>query len=243
MFLLVAGHLSRRGPNWGAVRRNAVVLAVTGALTGLDWVCLFQAYRCTSVAVATLCYYMAPVFLLLATPFALGERLRARKVACIVVAMAGMVLVSGVVGSDVSASQLKGVGLALFGAVLYAVVVLLNMRVEGVDGRELATTQLVMAFVVTVPYMFLAGEATLAGANPRTIPCLLVLGVIVTGYAYSLYYGSIPHLPGQTVAIFGYLDPLVAVTLSVVVLGEPLGLLGAIGAVMILGATFVAGYD
>ena len=72
---------------------------------------------------------------------------------------------------------------------------------------------------------------------------LLLVGVLHTGISYALYFGSMDHLKAQTVAIFSYIDPVVAIILSAVLLKERMGLLGAVGAVLILGSTLVSELD
>ena len=71
-------------------------LLLSGALLGFNWILLFEAYRYTSVAVATLCYYMAPMLVVLVSPVLFRERITAKKMICVAVALCGMVLVSGV---------------------------------------------------------------------------------------------------------------------------------------------------
>ena len=69
---------------------------------------------------------------------------------------------------------------------------------------------------------------------------VLVVGILHTGIAYALYFGSMSSLSAQTVALFSYIDPVVAIILSAVVLKEPMGITGVLGAVMILGSTLVS---
>ena len=75
---------------------------------------------------------------------------------------------------------------------------------------------------------------------PVSIVCLLVLGFFHTGFAYAMYFGSMKALRAQTIAIFSYIDPVIAIILSVTVLHEPFNLLSAIGALLILGAAFIS---
>ena len=65
---------------------------------------------------------------------------------------------------------------------------------------------------------------------------LVVAGVVHTGIAYALYFGAIPLLPAQTTALYSYIDPVLAVVLSMAVLREPMSPAAVVGAVMILGA-------
>jgi len=66
------------------------------------------------------------------------------------------------------------------------------------------------------------------------------VGILHTGVAYALYFGSMDHLRAQTIALFSYIDPVVAILLSALVLLEPVGPLSLIGAVLVLGSTLVS---
>ena len=68
VFLLGVVALTKKKPDWAGIRKNGLVLVLSGAFLGFNWVFLFESYRCTSVATATLCYYMAPILVILASP-------------------------------------------------------------------------------------------------------------------------------------------------------------------------------
>ena len=82
LFLLLFSRLRRRGASRRIPRRELLLLAVTGAMIGFNWMLLFEAYNHTSVAVATLCYYMQPTIVILLSPAVFRERLTGRKLAC-----------------------------------------------------------------------------------------------------------------------------------------------------------------
>ncbi|MGN1267710.1 MAG: DMT family transporter [Dorea sp.] len=239
MLMLILAKGSR--PSGQAIKKNIKILIIAGAFLGINWILLFEAYRYTSVATATLCYYMAPVFMILVSPFVVGERLTKKKVFCAVTAVIGMVLVSGIL--DVGAieiSELKGIIFALAAAVLYAAVVMISKRLENIDGTDVTLMQLVISAIVLVPYVLLVDRIGNVSFTPVSIAMLLVIGVVHTGIAYALYYSSIGNLKAQTIALFSYIDPVVAVLLSVLVLREEMSVAKMIGAILILGATILS---
>lgn len=224
-----------------AIRRALPVLILTSAALGVNWILLFEAYNYTSVATATLCYYFAPMFIILASPLMLRERMTARKMLCVLVAFTGMVFVSGVLKVGVSgASELKGVALALLAAVLYALIVILNKRLADLPAFDRTILQLGLSAVVLLPYVLLTepvGELTFTGIS---LLLLLVMGIVHTGFAYALYFGSLPEVKAQTAAILSYIDPVVAVLLSALLLREHMDALGVAGAVLVIGAAVVS---
>ena len=222
-------------------RRTLLGLVVSGALIGINWMLLFEAFNHTTVAVATLCYYMEPTIVMLLSPLIFRERLTVRKSVCAAVAIAGMVLVSGVIGDSGSrGGSLRGVLLGLGAAVFYSAVVIMNKKIRGVDAYRKTTVQLLSAGLVMVPYLFLTGGFSTNGFSPAAVILLLVVGILHTGIAYVLYFGSMDGLRVQSVALLSYIDPVSALLFSAFLLREPLSLLNIIGAVMIIGSAVIS---
>ena len=240
LFLLLVMVLRKRGMNRAAVRRKLAMLCLSGAAIGVNWILLFEAYNYTSVATATLCYYLAPMFVILASPLVVGERLTAKKLICVLAALLGMVFVSGVLESGGGSSDLKGVLLGLGAAVLYASVVLMNKQLGDVPAYDRTIVQLGSSAAVLLPYVLLTENIGALTFTPGTIGLLLVVGIVHTGIAYALYFGSLMQLKAQTAAILSYIDPVVAVLLSALVLREHMSLLSGLGAILVLGAAVVS---
>jgi len=239
-FLLVLMMIRRSRPDGAAIRRNLALLVVSGAVLGFNWILLFEAYRYTTVATATLCYYMAPMIVVLLSPVLLGERLTCAKLLCVLAALGGMALVSGVLDAGFAAAELKGAALGLGAAALYAGVILLNKRLGDVSAYDRTVMQLCAAAVVLLPYVLLTEDMSAVQMNAGSAAMLLLVGVLHTGVAYALYFGSMSSLRAQTVAIMSYIDPVVAILVSWLVLGEALGMIGAAGAMLVLGAAFIS---
>lgn len=238
VFLLALLLLRRQRLSLGGIRRNLLPLLLSGAVLGFNWLLLFEAYQYTTVATATLCYYMAPSFVLLASPL-LGERLTRRRAVCAAVALGGMALVSGAAeGGLPTGGEGKGIALGLAAAALYAAVVLLNKRLRDIPAYDRTIVQLGVATLVLLPY---APEgAGILTADGRTLALLLILGIVHTGLAYALYFGTAAILPAQTLALFSYIDPIVAVLLSALLLREEMGAAQWLGAAAVLGATLAS---
>ena len=234
--LLRGGRLSLE-----AIRANLWRLLLSGILMGFNWILMFEAYRYTTIAAATLCYYMAPVFTLAAAPLALKERLTLRKALCLAAALLGMVFVSGVARTGFSgAAQWHGAALALAAAVLYATIVVMNKQMRGVGAYDRTIVQIGVAGVVLIPYVALTESLAAVAFTPAVVVLLLVAGLIHTGFAYALYFSSVDFLPAHSLALMSYLDPVVAVLLSALVLREPMTFHDILGAVLILCAAIIA---
>lgn len=238
--LLIIIKLKKEKLSVSAIRENAVMLVCSGAFIGINWILLFEAYNYTTVAVATLCYYMAPVIIMLLSPVVLKERLSLKKFICIMVALFGMVLVSGVLGEKNESSDFRGVLFGLGAAVFYATVILMNKKLVHVPTYDKTIVQLGSAGLVLVPYVLLMGNAAQGEITAFAIFMVLVVGIVHTGITYALYFGSIAALPAQTAALFSYIDPVVAIVLSAFILSEKMGMMEIIGTVCVLCATAIS---
>jgi len=225
----------------GIGRKNALLLMLSGAFIGVNWILLFEAYNYTSVAVATLCYYMQPTIVILLAPLIFRERLTVRKLSCACVSLFGMVLVSGLIDGG-GAGDIRGVLLALGSALFYSSVVILNKLIHMENAYQKTVLQLLSAAVVLLPYILLTGRGG-QEISAVSVIMLLIVGIFHTGFAYALYFGSMGRLSAQSVAVMSYIDPASALILSAVILGERLTVYGIIGAVMIIGAALISEMD
>lgn len=236
-FLLLLCAARKTPPDKAAIRRNLKWLLPCGIAMGFNWILLFEAYRYTTVAVATLCYYLSPVIILLLSPLVLKERLTALKAGCIALALVGMFLVSGVVQSGGSDFNATGIALGLGAALFYAFIVLCSKQLRDISSYDTTIMELGISAVVMVVYNLLTVDLAALTCPPLGLVSLAVVAVFHTGVCYALYFGSIAALPAQTSALFSYIDPVVAILLSALVLREPMDTLSIIGAVLILGST------
>lgn len=225
--------IRRENPFSAKLRREILLLLLSGGAMGINWILLFEAYRYTTVSTATLCYYFAPVIVTLLSPILFREALTPRQILCFFMATLGLVLITGVEGRGNLTGILFGLGAAAF----YAAVVLLNKYIRHTAGIQRTFLQFLAAIVILIPYVAATGGVTLSRLNSIGWVCLLVVGIFHTGITYCLYFSSLKAIPGQSAAILSYIDPLVAVLISVTVLQEPLSWQQALGGTLILGFT------
>lgn len=242
LFILVFCLLSKKKIRHGLAGKTIGLLILTGAMIGVNWIALFEAFNFTSVPTATLFYYMQPTFVVILSPIFLKESISVKKGICALLALAGMVFVSGFVENGMpQGGELKGILLALLAAILYASVVMINKKMPGLDPNEKTMIQLVSAGIILIPYVCMTEDLMAVAWDPKTIVLILVVTFIHTGIAYVLFFGSMDALKGQTIAILSYLDPIFALILSSIIFPEErLSLWGIIGAALILGAAFVS---
>lgn len=234
--------IRRKKLDAAAVKKNFPLLLLSGAAIGFNWIFLFEAYNYTTVATATLCYYLAPILVILAAPFVIGEKLTLRKALCALTALIGMVFVSGILEPNdlVDVDRTKGILFGIAAAVLYASVILINKKMAPIPALDKTMFQLGFASLALVPYILLTVSAASLSCNVTSAVLLLIMGAFHTGISYLLYFGSMGDLKAHTVALFSYIDPVLAIILSALLLKEPMTIWGILGAVMILGAALVS---
>lgn len=219
------------------IKKEVPLLLVSGMAMGINWILLFEAYKYTTVSVATLSYYFAPVIVTLVCPFLFKEKLTSKQIICFVMSTLGIVMITGIGDVGESGTHMIGILFGLGAAMFYATVILINKFIKGVEGLHRTFLQFIAAITILVPYVAATSGVNLHLLDGLGWGSLLVVGIVHTGITYCLYFSSLKELPGQKVAILSYIDPLVAILISVTLLGETMTVLQAIGGALILGFT------
>ena len=237
-FILMYLKLKHRKIDREAVCRNLFWLSAGGIGLGLNWIFLFAAYTTTTVAIASLCNYMAPAIVVLIAPLLLHEPLEKRKLPCVAAALVGIILVSGVWNGSVG--SISGVIMGLAAALCFVGIVICNRKIHDIDAMDKSVVQLAVSALTILPYVLVRNfHASLQWTLPSVL-IILMLGAIHTGVAYCLYFSGMGSLPVHTVAILGYLEPVVSVLCSALFLHESMGPAGWAGAVLIIGAAVLS---
>ena len=232
LFLLI----TKQKIPFAKIKKEVPLLLASVMSMGINWILLFEAYMYTTVSNATLSYYFAPVIVTLVCPILFKEKLTGKQIICFAMSTLGLVMITGI-GSAGNGKDFVGILFGLGAALFYATVILLNKFIKNVEGIHRTFLQFLSAIVILLPYVCLTSGVTLGALNSKGWINLLIVGLIHTGITYCLYFSSLKELPGQKAAILSYIDPLVAVLISVILLGEPMTLLQAAGGGLILGFT------
>lgn len=241
VFLLSFSIMGKQKISISRISENALPLILSGVAIGFNWILLFQAYKYTTVSIATISYYFAPMFVIIAAPFILKERLTGSKLACLIAALIGIVMILNSGESSGGVSQnIKGIIYGLSGAALYATVVLTNKFIKGLSGFETTLIQLVVSAITLVPFIIYRGElAKVSSIGIKGIMFVLIVGVIHTGIAYLLYFTAMKSLESHSIAILSYIDPISAVVFSTLLLSEDITAVQIIGGIIVLSSTFL----
>lgn len=233
LFLLVT---KNRIP-FGKIKKQLPVLIISGIAMAFNWILLFEAYNYTTVSAATLSYYFAPVIVTVLCPILFKEKMGIKQWLCFIMSTVGIVLITGIGSFDTGSNHFLGILFGLGAACLYATVIILNKFTKGVDGIHRTFIQFVSAVIALCPYVLFTSGINITGLDKKGIALLLVVGLVHTGITYCMYFSSLKDLTGQKAAILSYIDPLVAVLCSALILHETMTVTQIVGGVLILGFT------
>lgn len=236
---LIGGYLLITGNKipFQTIKKDIPFLILSGMAMGINWMLLFEAYKYTTVSIATLSYYFAPVIVTLVCPILFKEKMSVKQVVCFVMSTLGIVMITGIGDVSTSGTNIIGILFGLGAAMFYATVILVNKFIKTVEGLHRTFLQFVAAIIILVPYVAATSGINLGLLDTIGWGALLVVGIVHTGITYCLYFSSLNELPGQKVAILSYIDPLVAIIISVTLLGESMTVMQVIGGALILGFT------
>lgn len=240
LFLTLVFIIMKKKISWTLVKSNAFILLLSSIALGGNWVFLYQSYDHTTIANATLGYYFAPVFVMLLSPFVLKEQLSIKKIVCIIIATMGLVLI---VGEGVSASKtndILGLSYGLIAAAFYAALMLLNKFIKDMGRIELTIIQLGLTALLLMPYVFFTKGFSILEVSTSSIPFILILGIVNTGIGFWLFFSGMEKLKGQSIAMLSYVDPIVAILISAMILQEKMTLIQMLGGALLLASTFVS---
>lgn len=220
-------------------RKSVLIYMISGGLIGLAWTALFYGYSHTSIATAVIIYNMCPVYVMILAPFVLHEQRSRIHSIVIAFSLVGLLFIVGT--SNFDGGNLLGVLMSGISGMIYAVIVLVNRKIKvKIESNTATFIQMSGAAIVLVPFVWSSGPIeSLIALNPLAILLTLILGIIHTGLAYSLYFSTYHHMKSIDIVTFSYLEPVFALVVSIIFLSEHLTMTQVVGASLILGSTII----
>lgn len=241
VFLILISLINKDKINKEILKMNLLILCLSGIALGINWITLFQAMKYTTIANAILSYYFAPVLITVFSAVLFKEKMSIKNIICLFGAILGLFLImkSGDLETVGGFNHIKGILYGLAGAVIYAIIVILNKYIKELSGFQSTLIQLSIATIVLIPMVFGRNSININAIDIKTWILILIIGIVHTGIAYVLYFSSIKDVKGQSIAILGYLDPIVAILTSFLLLGEPMGVAQILGGLLILSTAYI----
>jgi drug/metabolite transporter (DMT)-like permease len=213
-------------------------VVLIGVTLAAHWFLYFVTIKLSSVAVAVLMAYLAPIAIALLAPFVLPERRSRVALVALLPAAAGVALVA-FSGEEGGAVRPLALVTGLFTAATYAALVLMTKRiVSDVPVLTLSFWNYAIAAVAISP-LLLDADRVIPTANE--LPAVLALGVVFTALSGYLYIWSLRHVTAQTIGILAYIEPVSAALMAWAFLDESLNWQIVVGGALVIaaGATVV----
>lgn len=231
--------ITKQKINFKSIKKELIIIAISGMAMGFNWIFLFESYKYTSVSIATLSYYFAPIIVTIVCPIIFKEKMTIKQIICFLISTLGIILITDLKNITSNNNHFIGVLLGLTAAVLYATVIILNKSIKSIGGIHRTFIQFLSAIIVLLPYVLLTSGITINNLNSNGWINLLIVGIVHTGITYCLYFISLKEISGQSVAILSYIDPVVAILISIFILHESMTILQFIGGGLIIVFTLI----
>ncbi len=242
LFLLAVLALKKEKLDFAAIRKNLVPLAVSGMLLAVTMCLLYESYAYLTVGTATMFFNTAPIIVVALSPLLFKEKLSGFKLACIGIAIVGVVCISGIIENGLPKTMAEAIGLiiAMTGACTYAAVMIVNKKIHDIPAFDKTIVQLLSFPLILVPYNLVTGSFSGFTITPWFAFLLLIMGVVYGGVSYLLYFGNLDKIPSATAALLCYLEPVTAILVSALILRETVTVINLLGAALILGAAIAS---
>ena len=215
-----------------ALRRHRARTVVLGLLLALHWALFFETVKRSSVAVAILTVYTAPIFLAVLAPLFLPERRSRVGIVALTISAPGLVLIA--LGGEAGGKGVDPVAIAtgIGAALLYAVIVIAQKdTLRSVSPFALAFWQYVTAAVALAPALLAADRALPRGAEWGY---LVLMGSVLTATVGVVYLLCLRNVTAQAAGLLGYVEPVSASVLAWAILGQTIGWQVALGGAAVL---------
>lgn len=242
-FLLLFYIMRKQRLNFTFLKHYKWLIIISSFALAGNWVFLFQSYQYTSIANATLGYYFGPIIVLLLSPFILKEALSKKSVLCIIASLIGLIFILSNGFLQPGSNDVLGILISMLAGSCYACLMLTNKFIKQGSRMDLTIFQLGITALILLPFVFGVGGGFEIHTQISAIPFILILGVVNTGIGFWLFFSGMEKLNGQNIALLSYIDPLVAIFISGLILREQFTMLQIIGGIILIASTFLSEFS
>ena len=214
--------------------KEYLILSMSGLFIALNWFFFFRAIKITTIASATMSYYVAPVIVTLLSVFLLKESINKKTLVAVGLSFSGVILMTLMGSQKGSNFSIVGGGYGLIAAFFYALVTISVKKLKDVPSQKISLFQMGISSLIFLPVI-----RHMNTFNTISLTLMIIVGVIHTCIALNLYFEGIKRIKVQHVGVLSYIDPLGAVILGGLFFNEMPGIPTIIGGGMILSATYI----
>jgi len=223
------------------LRENKRYIFLLGILQAGTMLSYFISVKYTTVAIAALLLYTAPIYVTLLSPLLLNEPIARRSLSALVLSLSGVILIiqPGAVFQDMDGMYATGLLCGLISGLLYACMILTSRYLKGYyTGTAQAAWAIIITLIIFLPY----STAISSGVLLDNLHLLILLGLLPTAASLTLYFSGLAHVRAQNASIIALLEPASAVVFAAIILSQPITSSVLVGGGLILvGALVVSG--
>jgi len=216
-------------------KRDYFYLTILGVILAIHWVTFFQAIQVSTVAVGLLSFSTFPVFTTFLEPYFFKEKIKLPDIAIAFITFLGVSLVipKFELGNNITQGVLWGIASGF----TFAILSILNRKyVKDYSALVIVFYQDSIATIVLIPFLFISKPIFLL----NNILLLVLLGIVFTATAHSLFIKGLTNVKAQTASIITSLEPVYGIIFAIIILSEIPTTRVILGGAIILGATFYA---
>lgn len=236
LFILSIMFVLKDLPDIKSIKKNSLMLIISGIALGLNWIFLFAGYK-YAISITSLCNYTAPIMVVIISSFIYKEKLNIKQILCVLFAFIGIVLLSGLFDGHIN-GDIHCFIYGFLAAGGFVVIVFCNRNMHDIKPLDKTVVQLFVSILTVLPFV-IVNSSFPTSLDRTSIIILIMMGVINTGLAYIFYFNSIDKLPVHKVAIIGYIEPVLSILIGAIVFNEQLSIFGIIGTILILVSALV----
>ncbi len=216
-------------------KRDYLYLAILGLVLALHWVTFFQAIQVSTVAIGLLSFSTFPVFTTFFEPYFFKEKLRLHDIIIALITFGGISLVIPEFKLENNVTQ--GVLWGTTSGFTFSILSILNRKyVKQYSSLVIAFYQDAIATIALLPFLFLIKPTF----QTNDILLLILLGVVFTALAHTLFIKGLTAIKAQTASIIASLEPVYGIIFAIIILNEIPEARVILGGLIILGTSLYA---
>jgi drug/metabolite transporter (DMT)-like permease len=235
LVILITGNLSQI-----MLRKKKKLLALQGIITEVNMLFYFYCVKTTCFSIAILLEYTSPIYVMIASPFVLKEKIARGSIYSMVIAITGIILVirpeGGFSGLQTDPVYLSGILSGIFSGILAATLIM-NIRLMKDEYPEMgiAFWSMGISCLLMTPFAF----STPWNIFVENLNVLASFGAVSVGMGAFLTIIGFSHVEAQAGSLLSLIEPVSGVLFDVTLLGVQLGTNVFIGCVLVLISAFM----
>ena len=213
-------------------KKDYLYMAIAGIIMAVHWTCFMQSIQVSSVAIGTITFASFPLFVTFLEPLLFKEKLTIKNIILALMMLMGVMIL--VPFNNLSGNITLGIIYGMISSFTYALLSLMNRYLtNSYQGTLICFYEQFIATIVLLPTLFIVSFTT----TVNELLIIVVLGVLCTAIAHSLYVTSLTRVKVQTAGIISGMESVYSIILAMLILQTMPTIRELIGGLVILSVT------